>query len=561
MELRDIVPISEESTANFKTGRWSPYKAVFEEKVSPCMEACPVGTDIPEVMWYVSRGLFNEALSLLLEENPLPGVCGRVCFHPCQDSCNRSDLDKGLKVREVERAVADIGKAFPQPPTSLKDIKVAVMGSGPAGISTAYFLRRLGYDVNVFEGKKQPGGLLRFGIPAYRLPKVVLERELDRLVRLGIRFNLGIPLDREGVKRLLGEYRAVVLATGLWLPRKLGLRGEGLSGVYYGIHWLSEPPKLDFVPRSIVVIGGGDVAVDAARVSKRIFPKAEVKIVAPEQEGDFPALEEGLKEAIEEGVEIFGGFKPAEFLGDKRLKGVVFERVRVERDKFTGEYLFVPVGGVTELEAELAIICTGQTFDKGLFPEEVLEGKGRPSVDRYGRTTLEGLYLAGDLTASKPTVVEALSSGKRVALAIHAEIIGEDPEVILSEVAIGEGKGLSFRSLNGRSRSLKKVARPRETARLIVERVWNAPEPKRLPLEDRLSTFSEVNLGFLEEQAVEEAKRCLICGKCVNCDLCFLCCPDLAVIREERYRSNEDYCKGCGICVEVCPRNVWELKG
>lgn len=561
MELRDIVPVSEESTTHFKTGRWSPYKAFFEEKASPCMEACPVGTDIPEVMWYVSQGLFNEALMVLLEENPLPGVCGRVCFHSCQEACNRLDLDKGLRIREVERAVADIGKAFPQIPVSFKEMRVAVVGSGPAGISAAYFLRRLGYHVEVFERKKQAGGLLRFGIPEYRLPKAVLERELERLTPLGIKFNFGISLDRQGVERLLGEYEALVLATGLWLPRRLGLKGEGLRGVYYGIHWLSEPAELEFIPRSVVVIGGGDVAVDAARVSRRLFPKAKVKIVAPEKEGEFPALAEGLNEAVEEGIEVLGGFKPVEFVGDNRLKSVVFEGVKVERDGSTGEILFVPTGGAIELEAEFAIICIGQTFDKGLFPEEILGGKGRPSVDRYGRTPVDGLYLAGDLTASKPTVAEALSSGKRVALAIHAQLLGEDPEVLLSELAVGQGRGLSFRSLNGGSKSLKKVARPRETARLMVETMWDAPEPKGLPLEGRLSTFSEVNLGLSGDQAVEEAKRCLVCGKCVKCDLCFLCCPDLAVVRGERYRSNEDYCKGCGICVEVCPRNVWELKG
>lgn len=561
MELKDIVPVSEESTVFFKTGRWSPYKAAFEEKISPCTEACPVGTDIPEVMWYVTQGLFDEALALLLEENPLPGVCGRVCFHPCQGACNRLDLDKGLKIREVERAVADLGKALPQAPVSFRDVKVAVVGSGPAGISAAYFLRKLGYSVEVFERKGQAGGMLRFGIPEYRLPKAVLERELQRLIPLGIRFNFEVSLDGQGIERLLGEYAAVVLSTGLWSPRRLGLKGEGLKGVYYGIHWLSEPPKLDQAPRSVVVIGGGDVAVDAARVSRRRFPHAVVKIVAPEQEGEFPALPEGLSEAVEEGIEVIGGFKPLEFRGDDRLKGVVFERVRVQKEELSGQYLFIPVGGIMELEAELAIICAGQTFDKRSIPEGVLGEKGRPLVDRYGRTTLRGLYLAGDLTASRPTVVEALSSGKRVALAIHAELLGEDPEVLFSEVRLGEGKGISFRGLNGKHKTLRKVARPKETARLLVERVWDTPEPKRLPLGERVSTFLEVNLGMSESQAMEEAKRCLVCGKCVKCDLCFLCCPDLAVIKGERYRSDEDYCKGCGICVEVCPRNVWELEG
>lgn len=430
-------------------------------------------------------------------------MCGRVRFNPCPGACNRLDLDKGVRIREVESAVADIGKGFPQVPVSLKEMRVVVVGLGPAGISAAFFLRGFGYQVEVFERKKQVGGLFRFGIPEYRLPKAVLERELERLTLLGIKFNFGVYLDRQGVKRLLGVYEAVVLATGLWLPRRLGLKGEGLGGVYYGIYWLSEPPKRNFVPRSVVVLGARDVAVDAARVSRRFFPKAKVKIVAPEKEEGFPALAEGLKEAVEEGIEALGGFKPVEFVGGNRLNSVLFEGVKVEREGSTGEVLFLPTGGTMELEAELAIICAGQTFDQKLFPEKILGGKGRSLADRYGRTPADGVYLARDLTASKPTVAEALSSGKRVALTVHAQLLGKDPEVLLSELAVGQRRGLTFRSFKGGSKSLKKVARPKETARLMVERIWDAPEPKGFSLEERLSTFSEVNLGLSRYQAVE----------------------------------------------------------
>lgn len=553
VNLEAIIPVSKVSTEELKTGHWSPQKPWHTEKISPCREACPAGNDIPEFMCLASEGRFDEALAEVLKENPLPGVCGRVCFHPCQIQCNRLNMEGPVEIREVERAIAEYGRAEPRRLMGGSGKRVAVVGSGPAGIAAAYFLGLLGHQVVVLERREELGGVLRYGIPEYRLPKEVLKRELGRLSSLEVVFRPSSDLGAAEIAGLREAFEGVVVATGAWSPRRLGIRGEDLEGVHYGLPWLSAPVIPEGV-QEILVIGGGDVAVDVARVARRLAPEARIRMVAPEEEGHFPAIPEGLLEAEEEGIEVQGGWRPLEILGKGRVEGVRFGRCRVERDPETGAFRILDLEGERTERAQMVIVAIGQVPEEKALPEGIL----REGVTEWGETGLEGVFLAGDLVNRRATVVHAISSGKKAALGLHLTLSGEDIGDVLTRIRLGGG-ALSFKAFMGESQKrLDKVAAFGELSRYLFPDV-SPHGVEKVRAEERVRGFKEVKLGYGREEAVEEARRCFNCGKCTKCDLCYLLCPDVAIVKGEPYSVKADYCKGCGLCVEVCPRNVVEI--
>jgi len=565
MRYKLIAPFAQGSTTVHKTGQWSGRRPAYLEKLSPCREACPAGADIPVALWMASEGYFDEGLKTILQENPLPGICGRVCYHPCQSNCNRIEFDAAVEIRSMERALADYGSATPTKKRADHPKRIAVAGSGPAGLSAAYFLSRLGHEVTIFEARKEPGGVLRYGIPDYRLPKSIVKKEIARILSLGVSLRTGVSVDGHIFNRLREEYDAVFLSTGAWNPRRLDLATDGCSNVLYGLDFLSNPRRRAICEdkESVVVVGGGDVAVDVARTARRLCDAgAKITMVAPEKPGSFPAIPEGLKHAAEEGIEMIGGYRPVRFVAGEGGARLEFTRTIVEKNPATGLYSMVDAGGEEMLlQPDIVIVAIGQVPHVASYPSNLFAGDGdNVYVNELGVTPSPNVYAGGDLIRQRPAVVDAIASGKRAAIAMDMEAQGLEKDLRVLE--LGGGLSLSAQAyMEGASPiDLKRVVRLDELNTLLYRKSEPHSPQYRRPAA-RIQSFSEVSRGLNKEKAVEEAKRCFSCGRCVGCDLCFLLCPDMSISRKAKkeYTIVSDYCKGCSICATTCPRHVIEM--
>jgi NADPH-dependent glutamate synthase beta subunit-like oxidoreductase/NAD-dependent dihydropyrimidine dehydrogenase PreA subunit len=505
-------------------GRQSlPGRPVIDKRRQPlCQAGCPLGVNVQGYVALVRAGRFREALELIRRDNVLPGICGRVCTHPCEAACRRGELDEPLAIRDIKRFVADhertgaeLNDVMP-PPTRSEPI--AVVGSGPAGLAAAADLARLGYPITVFEKELEPGGLLRYGIGPYRLPRDILEREIDVIRKLGVAFITGTPIDpAAGLDPLTAHYRAVLLTTGAWVDRKLGAPGEECQGVEGCLQFLGRlyREELKELKEKVAVIGDGNAAFDVARAAVRLG--AEVTLLSWFPADLIPANPEEIRAATEEGVHFVYSAQVTAFLGDgNRLMGLRCMPTRPGEPDAKGVPwpIIIPGEGAFELAFDRAIVAIGQVGAfSGLNPAHPLSatGSGYLVVDGSYRTNVSRVFAAGDAVRGPSSVVEAMANGREAARAVHRDISGEKP---------------------GRACSNRPTARdfpelPKDTPKLPRPRM-----PERGP-EGRKDLRLEVALGYDEAQARFEAARCLQCGVCSECLQCLEVCGQQGPIRHD----------------------------
>lgn len=513
-----------------RTGSWRVERPVYVRREPPCNGACPAGEDIQGWLYHAESGDYETAWQHLVESNPLPAVMGRICFHPCETSCNRAQLDEAVGINAVERFLGDLalerGWALPEPAPSTGS-RVLVVGSGPAGLGAAYHLRRLGHAVHVVDGAVQPGGMMRYGIPAYRLPRDVLAAEVQRIVDLGVELELGRTVTDVHRERAVGSYDAVFLAVGAQLARRIDIPAGDSSRVVDALALLhgvadGDPPQLG---RQVVVYGGGDTAVDAARTARRLGATDAV-IVYRRTRARMPAHAEELEAALAEGVTVRWLSTVDRFSG---------HRMTVERMESGEDGMPRPTGEFEVLDTDSLVLAIGQDTDLSLLGDDAsLEVEdGVLALTPTMMTSEPGVFAGGDATPSARTATVAVGHGARAASGIDA-------------------------FLAGRSGPEPGTAEPATFERLNTWYFADAPRTRQAELERvrRQSTFDEVVVGLTEENAVFEARRCLSCGNCFGCDNCFAVCPDNAVFKlgsAGDYDIDYDYCKGCGICAHECP--------
>lgn len=513
-----------------RTGSWATRRPDRRTLTPPCNHSCPAGNDVQRFVQATARASYTEALKVLLETSPLPGICGRVCPAPCMDACNRNELDEGVNVRELERYAADHGD-WPLPQARAERQRVAVVGSGPAGLSASYHLARLGYRVSLFEAGDQLGGVLRNGIPEYRLPREVLDREIGFILMHGIAAYTDAPMDRAALRDLTRTYSAVFVATGLQESRSLDLGDAGGGIVRQGMDFLDCVHRgvEKLAGQRVVVVGGGNTAIDAARSARRLGA-ASVHILYRRSRAEMPAIAEEVDAALEEGVVLHELVLPLQIQRDHDVAELTCTRMTLGEPDASGRRQPVrdnsPAAQIT-LRCERVILALGQSADVSILPEgEEIRDDGQV-IGIAGAP----LFIGGDLGKSEGTVAAAIGSGRRAALHIHRALSGLD---------------------------LFENEQPVATADIVRTRTFSrAPRARgrTIARELRQHTFAEVHAGI--EDAPREAGRCFSCGVCNSCDRCVTYCPEGVLTTDgESYTFNYDYCKGCGVCATECPRGV-----
>lgn len=529
------------STAAIKTGTWRAALPRHVQAPSPCHAACPVHGDIAEWIGQARARDFHAAWLTLSRHNPLPAVIGRICHHPCESACNRAGYDEPLSICKLERCVGDLalehGWAH-APAGTLRTERIAVVGGGPSGLSAAYQLRRRGFAVTLFEAQPELGGLMRYGIPAYRLSRAVLDAEIARIVALGIDVRCGQAMDSpQALAELRASFDAVYLAYG-------ARRQKRLPQVDYSRPWVLD--SADYLARAsggtppvlgarVVVVGGGSAALDVARSARRAGH--QVTILALEAEADLPAQRDEVVEAREEGIALVDA---AQLLGVvESASGLRLDcvHVRFKAGAIKGQFSLTPLEGTAfTLDADAIVSAIGQDPDLAPLASAADCSDRLLCTDASGATSAAGVWAGGDLTSTARFVSEAIGMGERAALAIERTLdarAGTDTGAAPLDVpALVELAAINLHY---------HPAQPRATA-------------QRLGVPQRLAQGGEVQLGLAIEQALAEAARCFSCGTCTHCDQCITYCPDLAVQHAgDGYTVLTDYCKGCGVCVKECP--------
>ncbi len=485
--------------------------AIEKRGTAPCKATCPAHVSIQGYIALINQGRYREALELFKEEHPFPGICGRVCHHPCEGVCSRNEVDEALAIRYLHRFLADedrgsLERYIPEVGEEREE-KVAVIGSGPGGLSCAYFLRRRGYRVTVFERLPVAGGMMAVGIPAYRLPREILEDEIEVIRKMGVEIRTNVTFGKDITLDSLKAdgYKAVFLAIGLHRSRALNVPNEGLEQVLKGVDFLRDAALNREVSlgREVVVIGGGNVAIDVALTALR-KGAGHVKLVCLEQRHEMPAWEYEIEEALEEGVEIINGWGPKRFLEeDGRLVGIEFKRctsVFDEQKRFNPQY---DESELMTIRCDSSIVAIGQAADLTGLSEQGIPITARGGIEGDPvtlQTSLGWVFAGGDVFYGPRSVVEAVESGKEAAESIHR---------YLNNLDLKEGRKKDW-----------SYVKPDTREEVKKKRV----DMRKLSLEERRGNFQEIALGYTEEEARKEAERCLKCGICSECYQCVKAC-------------------------------------
>jgi 2-oxoacid:acceptor oxidoreductase delta subunit (pyruvate/2-ketoisovalerate family) len=551
-----------------KTGAWRAQRPYYEDKTPPCSAACPVGNDIVAFIQKITEGDFEGAWKLIKEENPFPGVCGRVCFHPCESKCIRGAYDEPIAIHALERFVSDYASSLSgkveRAPGARKG-KIAIVGSGPAGMSCAYHLARLGYEVNVFESSPSAGGMLRMGIPSYRLPKGVLDREISAIQALGVEIRTGIPFGENLKLDDLRDYQAIFIATGAHRGRGLNIPGEKGKSVFNGLDLLRKVNlgNKGKLGDKAAIIGGGNTAVDVARSVIRLGKKATILYRRSKEE--IPAFEDEILEAVEEGVKIRYLVNPIRIQQKDDMKRLECLRVELGEKDESGRRKPVAVPGSNFfIEADTVIIAAGEEIEVSFLPKGIEKRDGIILTQRDGSTGVKGIFAGGDLTSNQRTVAHAIGSGKKAALAIDCYLQGKNAEEAIRQILIGEGPSLSiFRHLHPEERPMNPHVVAFEELNTDYFETSKRQREQRAPVKKRIKGFGEITSDLTESIALREAERCFSCGTCNGCENCYVFCPDASIMKTEKILSHQvdyDFCKGCGICFAECPRGAISLK-
>jgi 2-oxoacid:acceptor oxidoreductase delta subunit (pyruvate/2-ketoisovalerate family) len=522
------------------TGAWRTERPVYVDNLPPCSNACPAGENIQQWLYHAEEGGYEAAWRQIMADNPFPAIMGRVCYRPCETACNRAQLDSAVGINSVERFLGDeaLRRGWKVPVAPLAKTgqptgkRVLVVGAGPSGLSAAYHLTRLGHSVTIKDAGAAPGGMMRYGIPKYRLPRDILDAELNRILDMGVAIQL-----RTKVTDILGElaqgFDAAFVAVGAHIGRRAYIPAGDAARIIDAVTVLRgmEDGSAPMLGRRVAVYGGGNTAMDAARTARRLGA-SEAVVVYRRTRDRMPAHDVEVEEALEEGVTMrwLSTVKHAE---EGKL---LIEKMRLDDSGFPQ-----PTGELEELEADSLVLALGQNADLSVlegvpgvaFSDNVVE------VGPDLMTGHPGIFAGGDMVPAERTVTVAIGHGKKAARNIDAWLRDGHYAAPAKHDLAG------FGGLN----------------------TWyysDAPATVRPKLEAarRISTFDEVTGGLDESTALFEARRCMSCGNCFGCDNCYGVCPDNAIIKlgDGQYEVDYDYCKGCGLCAAECPCGAIEMR-
>jgi NADPH-dependent glutamate synthase beta subunit-like oxidoreductase len=513
------------------TGSWRTQRPVYVDRLPPCNATCPAGENIQGWLYHAEVGDYRAAWEAILADNPLPAIMGRACYHTCETACNRARIDEAVGIHAIERFLGDLAirERWPAPaPAPSSGKRVLVVGAGPSGLSAAYHLARLGHAVTLRDAMPRAGGMMRYGIPRYRLPREIVDAEIQRIIDLGVTLELGVRVENIA-ETMASGFDACFAAVGAHLAKRIEIPAPDASRILDAVGLLRQLEQGEDAPllgRRVVVYGGGNTALDVARTARRMGA-ADAVIVYRRTQAQMPAHDEELREALEEGVTM-RWLSTVKQVGDGEM---TIEKMRLGDDGVP-----VPTGEFETIAGDTLVLALGQAVDLGALravPDVRFTRDGSVEVGPDLMTGHPGLFCGGDMVPAERTITVAVGHGKKAARHIDAFLRDQ------RATPVAKHAPASFERINPWYYS-------------DADRVHQP----QLALARRQGTFDEIHGGLDEQTALFEARRCLSCGNCFECDNCFGVCPDNAVVKlgpGQRFRIDLDFCKGCGLCAKECP--------